>query len=115
MDSRARWSVLAASIASVVIALAACGGDDPKALPPPATFGDAAIDTGAKTKADARGDSLLADADPLACVPDKTCVGATMPTWQLQDFQPKSPRYGNTYGLEAFKGKVTVVALLSGW
>lgn len=115
-------AAMAAIATGAAIALAACGGDDARALPPPATFGDASTDTGTKSKPDARADGLLADASDasdesggLGCAPDKNCVGATMPTWQLQDFQPKSPRYGHTYGLEAFKGKVTVVALLSGW
>ena len=38
-----------------------------------------------------------------------------MPSFELLDFQPKSPRYGQTYGLEVFKGKTTLVVLLAGW
>ena len=41
--------------------------------------------------------------------------GAARPTWQLLDFQPVSPRNGQTYGLEAFDGTLTVVALHSSW
>jgi thiol-disulfide isomerase/thioredoxin len=44
-----------------------------------------------------------------------TCPGEPMPSYQLLDFQPKSPRYNQTYGLEVFKGKTTLVALLAGW
>ena len=54
---------------------------------------------------------------PATCSDDLSmlCPGAETPTWQLADFQPKSAKNGTTYGLEAFRGKVTVVALLSGW
>ena len=43
------------------------------------------------------------------------CPPATAPKWHLKDFQPKSARFNSTYGLEAFLGKPTIVALLSGW
>lgn len=92
--------------------LSACGDDDARVSATgvkPAT--DAAVDVGSKPdKADG---GLLADAsDTSTCM---TCAGAPMPTWQLADVQPLSPGYGKTYGLEAFKGKVTVVALLASW
>lgn len=113
-----------------------CSGDGAPAQPPgPAVFTDATTDTARPDTAtdsaldapvdlgpdvDDDADVLVADAsdavaDALDCVEGKTCVGAPMPTWKLQDFQPKSPKYLNTYGLEGFKPKVTVVALLSGW
>ncbi|HJN90088.1 MAG TPA: hypothetical protein QGG93_07115 [Verrucomicrobiota bacterium] len=41
--------------------------------------------------------------------------GAPWPDWELTDFQPKSPRYQQTYGLKHFHGRVTLVALLAGW
>lgn len=106
---------------------AGCGAKESgDAVPPPATFSDATTDTGGKkdsgsTPTDALADTtLLADAsDVMAetpdCITGKTCVGSEMPTWKLEDFQPKSSGYRTTYGLEAFRGKVTVVALLSGW
>lgn len=124
------------------LALWGCGGEGAPTKPPgPAVFADAtteasvpdaatdttndawldvAADFGADSPHDTLDDTLVADAsdaiaDALDCVEGKTCVGAPLPTWQLQDFQPKSPRYLNTYGLEGFKPKVTVVALLSGW
>ncbi len=132
MRSRARNLLLAC------LALWGCGGEGAPAAPPgPSvvadasteasvpdastdTWQDVAADFGADTTDDAAADTLVADAsdaiaDALDCVEGKTCVGAPLPTWQLQDFQPKSPRYLNTYGLEGFKPKVTVVALLSGW
>ena len=41
--------------------------------------------------------------------------GAPWPDWELTDFQPKSPRYQQTYGLKHFHGQVTLVALLAGY
>jgi hypothetical protein len=41
--------------------------------------------------------------------------GAPWPDWELADFQPKSPRYQQTYGLKHFHGQVTLVALLAGY
>jgi hypothetical protein len=43
------------------------------------------------------------------------CPGSLAPTWALQDFQPQSPYFEDTYGLEKFEGKVTVMVLLAGW
>lgn len=44
-----------------------------------------------------------------------TCPGAAMPEFSLVDFQPGSERSGETYGLQQFKGEVTLVALLASW
>ncbi|TNE48563.1 MAG: redoxin domain-containing protein [Deltaproteobacteria bacterium] len=44
-----------------------------------------------------------------------TCIGAPMPDWKLKDFQPQSCGFGQTYGLRAFRGKVTVLVLLAAW
>lgn len=41
--------------------------------------------------------------------------GAAAPDWQLQDFQPLSERYQEVYGLESFRGSVTLIALYAGW
>ncbi len=38
-----------------------------------------------------------------------------LPAFQLQDINPGSPFYNTSYGLEAFKGKKIVVALVSDW
>lgn len=37
------------------------------------------------------------------------------PKWELEDINPGSPGYKTTYGLDAFKGKKVVVALVSDW
>ena len=39
------------------------------------------------------------------------CVCADLPTWQLQDVNQNSERFMETFGLEAFEGKVTVVSM----
>ena len=44
-----------------------------------------------------------------------TCPGASMPEFSLMDFQPGSERLGEAYGLQQFKGEVTLVALLASW
>ncbi len=40
---------------------------------------------------------------------------AMYPTWQLQDIQPASPRFNQTYGLAAFAGRPVVAMLLEGF
>ncbi|MBL8719060.1 MAG: hypothetical protein JNL79_23955 [Myxococcales bacterium] len=77
-------------------------------------LGETGLDGG--DASDGAGDGLLADAsDAPTCDPATTCVGAPMPTWELEDFQPKSAGFKTKYGLSAFKPKVTVVALLAAW
>ena len=58
-------------------------------------------------------DTVPADVPPACEGP--TCAGTPSPEWALVDFQTKSSKYTETYGLEAFKGKVTLLALLAGW
>ncbi len=41
--------------------------------------------------------------------------GASQPGFQLEDFQPDSPRFGESYGLEEFRGSVLVLPLFAGW
>jgi len=54
--------------------------------------------------------------DPCISNPSlPTCPGAEMPEFELVDFQTDSPFLGETYGLERFEGKVTIVALWAAW
>jgi hypothetical protein len=55
------------------------------------------------------------DACPDSCQLLPTDPGAPAPAWQLTDIQPESAGFGDTYGMEAFKGRVTVAALLASW
>ena len=55
--------------------------------------------------------STLAQDQPLS--PKQP--GAPWPDWELADFQPKSPRFNQTYGRSHFRGRVTFVALLATW
>ena len=56
------------------------------------------------------------DPVPDSANPGDAPVGAvTIPTWQLEDVQPQSPRLGQTYGLETFGSKIVVVTLLEGF
>ena len=53
------------------------------------------------------------------CTPDyldaESCVGYEAPSFAAYDFQPQSCGFGATYGLDAFKGRVTFVALFASW
>ena len=69
----------------------------------------------AGTPADVAPTDVAAADAGAACKHPAQCVGAAMPTWQLKDIQPTSAKYNTTYGLSGFIGKVTVLALLSGW
>ncbi len=50
------------------------------------------------------GDDAAAPTDP----------GAPAPTWSLPDFQPQSAAFGQTYGLDQFRGSALLVTLLNG-
>ncbi len=52
--------------------------------------------------------------DPCDLKPG-TCIGEVAPQWWLDDFQPQSCGLDAAYGLEAFKGQVTVAVLLAAW
>lgn len=54
-------------------------------------------------------------AQPLANPLSPRDPGALWPDWELVDFQPKSPKYNQKYGLDHFKGRITMVALLATW
>jgi hypothetical protein len=58
----------------------------------------------------------LAQADVPGCDPDSdpTCAGALAPSWQLENVAQATVGFGETYGLEAYAGTVTVLALLTG-
>ncbi|HKU38028.1 MAG TPA: redoxin domain-containing protein [Polyangiales bacterium] len=45
----------------------------------------------------------------------RTNPGAAAPRYRLKDFQPLSCGYNATYGLEAFLGRPTLVALFASW
>lgn len=49
------------------------------------------------------------------CGVETRCAASDLPTWQLADIQPKSAKFGETYALEAYRGKTLVVALFAGW
>jgi hypothetical protein len=40
---------------------------------------------------------------------------AMYPSWQLTDIQPTSPRFNQSYGLDAFAGRPVVAVLLEGF
>lgn len=44
-----------------------------------------------------------------------TDVSYALPTWTREDVQPKSARFGQTYGLDEFRGKTIVLTLFEGF
>ncbi|MCB9740875.1 MAG: redoxin family protein [Deltaproteobacteria bacterium] len=57
------------------------------------------------------GDIVSEGSDTVQCV--KTFHD--FPQWELEDINPGSAGFGQTYGLDTFKGKKVVVALVSDW
>lgn len=55
--------------------------------------------------------------DPGGVVPtiDAPPDTGMLPTWQLEDVNPQSPRSGQTYGVDTFVGRIVVVTLLEGF
>jgi hypothetical protein len=78
------------------LALFACGGEGST---PPAFDADGTDGIDAALFDAAGGDAAM--------------VG--LPTWMLEDVQPVSPRFGQTYGVDTFNGKIIVVTLLEGF
>lgn len=75
----------------------------------------APTDVVAPTDGSAAPDTVAQDGSSEPALHPAQVPGSARPTWQLLDFQPVSTRTGQTYGLEAFDGTVTVVALHSSW
>lgn len=66
----------------------------------------AVVVAGALAACSSEGSSPLPDAPPS---------GGGQPTWQLEDIQPQSTNFGQTYGLDTFGSKVVVVTLVEGY
>lgn len=47
--------------------------------------------------------------------PEPNEPGAPTPDFLLEDFQPASSRFGETYGLDEFRGSVLFLPLFAGW
>lgn len=54
---------------------------------------------------------------PGACgaAPSPNEPGSVAPGFELLDFQPKSERFGESYGLDEFRGSVLLMPLYAGW
>ena len=92
-------NILVLSLAFVV---AACGDSSTDPNPEPLPLDPA------------NGQTIL---DAATCDEEKpaTCAGSEQPEFSLEDFQPESPYFGESYGLEQFEGKVTYVSLWAAW
>jgi hypothetical protein len=85
---------------------------------------DAGIADTTDTTDDGARDTAAVEEPPPAlpvepCTPDyldaEECIGYEAPSFAAYDFQPQSCGFGATYGLDAFKGRVTFVALFASW
>jgi thiol-disulfide isomerase/thioredoxin len=54
------------------------------------------------------------DVDPCETAPGQ-CVGLPPAEFDLHDFQPQSCGYDAVYGLDLYKGRITVVGLMAAW
>ena len=104
-SSRARRAVFTTLLVSAALWLgpAGCGSD-------------AAVDPVPGWRA--QGAAVLAQAVLAQAGCDNhamTCPGAKAPTTQLPDFNPASPRFGETYAFSELDDHPKVVALLAGW
>lgn len=78
-------------------------GENPNESIPPGGNGD-----------NSQGSLPQVESTPFECE-GANCDGEPWPQWDLVDFQPNSPRFEESYALEHFLGKTTVVVLLAGW
>jgi hypothetical protein len=63
--------------------------------------------------ADASAPNNAPDGAPGAI--DAMQEAAVLPTWTLEDIQPLSPQFGQTYGLSSFPDKIVVALLVAGF
>ncbi len=94
------------SLALAAAGMAACSSDD---------------DGGDRETADAAANGATFDAAPnsgadaMPTGPDAMAAQVTIPSWSLEDIQPESPMFGQTYGLDAFDGKILIAVLVEGF
>jgi thiol-disulfide isomerase/thioredoxin len=81
-------------------------GDDPTTDPTDETTDDTTTDP---------VDDTTDEVTDEPCEEGPTCKGAAWPEWSLEDFQPNSPRFSESYGLPAFEGTVTLMSLHAAW
>lgn len=104
------------SLVTCLPLLAACvpqssDGDDDVADAVSESAGEAETDASGETET---GDEPCVGVTPLTDPPAEPCAECA-PAWRLEDVQPRSCGFGQTYGLDSFEGHVTLVALLAGW
>lgn len=73
------------------------------------------VDAPDMTPATADASSQNGAADGAAISIDAMPEVLTLPTWQLEDIQPLSPMFGQTYGLDSFPDKIVVALLVAGF
>ena len=97
--------------------LAGCAAETTSEKPASQEEAEAELPPQAKTEVPATsgGPSTSGQTGQTPGTPSETTTQFELPSWMRQDVQPKSTRYQQTYGLEAFRGKALVVVLLEGY
>ncbi|TNE49297.1 MAG: hypothetical protein EP343_12325 [Deltaproteobacteria bacterium] len=84
-------------------------------IAPPYTATEAGVPPEIELPEDLQAPDRMLTPDETCTYKPGLCLGGDAPNWMLEDFQPQSCGYQKSYNLKAFRGHVTVVALLSGW
>lgn len=100
------WILICAFLAVGVLACAEEDNEEPSGM------ADDANNGGSGNKGEESNNGMQ---DETPCTQGPTCPGNPAPMWSLEDIQPQSDRFGESYGLEAFEGKVVFVAMLAAW
>ena len=93
-------TIITASLFSIALLGCSAGSTDSGNVPAP--------DTG--TPSGNRFDSGVDNSSDSGGI-----TNSNLPNWSLEDIQPQSPRFDQTYGLETFNGEVLVAMLLQGF
>lgn len=94
--------------------LAGCAAETTSEKPVSQEEAEAELPPQAKSEAPAAPPASSTE-EPGAAPATQTTTQFELPSWMREDVQPKSARYQQTYGLEAFRGKAVVVVLLEGY
>jgi hypothetical protein len=101
------------ALALALLAAAGCSAGEPSEAPPAGSFDLPQQERVASPSGEGEGEAN--GAEPSAGTTPATTQEFELPTWQRKDVQPKSDRFGTSYGLEAYEGRTVVVILLEGY
>ena len=94
--------------------LVGCAAETTSTKPVTQEEAEAELPPQAKAEAPSPSSPSSPSNDPSG-TPSSSSTQFELPAWMRKDVQPKSARFEQTYGLEAFRGKAMVVVLLEGY